>query len=75
MRPDSRPVTTFLPVLSDDAVYEVNEFLYDILHIFEACYGDQLHRYYAERSFEELDRSGPRNPPEYPHYPLDDPPF
>ena len=70
MRPDSSPVEIHLPPISDEAVVEIHDFLYDFLHLFEAHYGAQIHRFYADRSFDSL------APPEpQPRPPDDDPPF
>ena len=68
MKPECHPVTLSLPRLSDDAVVEIHEFLYDFLHVFETRYGNQIHRYHEKHSCDEIIRYGPRNPP-------DDPPF
>lgn len=64
----SRPVSLPLPRLSDEAVVEIHEFLYDALHLFESHYGSQIHRYHQDRSHDPVIRHGPRHPP-------DDPPF
>lgn len=71
MRPDSRPVniTLNLPSLSDDAVVEIQDFLYEIIQLFEAHYGDQIHRFYEDRSFDNLVHPDPHTRP-----PDDDPP-
>ena len=39
-----------LPPLSDEAVVEIHDFLHDVLTVFESRYGDQIHRYYDDRS-------------------------
>jgi hypothetical protein len=57
-----------LPPLSDEAVVEIQNFLYDVLDVFESRYGDQIHRYYEDRSQHNL--VGPER-----NLPLDDPPF
>ena len=57
-----------LPQLSDDAVVQIHDFIYDFLDLFEARYGDQIHRYYDERSAHNMIQSDP--PPD-----TDDPPF
>jgi hypothetical protein len=57
-----------LPQLSDDAVVQIHDFIYDFLDLFEARYGDQIHRYYDERSQHSMNQSDP--PPD-----TDDPPF
>jgi len=57
-----------LPPLSDEAVVEIHDFLHDVLTNFESRYGDQIRRYYNDRSQHniiEADRT----------LPLDDPPF
>lgn len=57
-----------LPPLSDEAVVEIQNFLYDVLATFESRYGDQIHRYYDDRSQHNLINAS-RN------LPADDPPF
>ena len=39
-----------MPRLSDDAVMQIHDFIGHFLDVFEARYGDQIHRYYEERS-------------------------
>lgn len=39
-----------LPQLSDDAAVQIHDFIYYCLDLFEARYGDQIHRYYQDRS-------------------------
>ncbi len=57
-----------LPQLSDDAVVQIHDFIYHFLDLFEARYGDQIHRYYDELSEHSMIQSD---------LPLDtdDPPF
>ena len=57
-----------LPPLSDEAVVEIQNFLYEVLDVFESRYGDQIYRYYEDRSQHNL--VGPAR-----NLPLDDPPF
>jgi hypothetical protein len=45
---DTAPIP--LPRLSDDAVVQIHDFIHHFLDLFEARYGDQIHRYYEERS-------------------------
>jgi hypothetical protein len=57
-----------MPQLSDDAVVQIHDFIGCLLDLFEARYGDQIHRYYDDRSAHNM--IGPeltRN--------IDDPPF
>jgi hypothetical protein len=70
MRPDSCPVVICLPPISDEAVVEIKDFLYDFIELFEAHYGAQIHRFYEDRSFHNLVQPDPGTPP-----PDDDPPF
>jgi len=35
-----------MPPLSDDAVVQIQDFLHHVLDLFEARYGDQIHRFY-----------------------------
>lgn len=57
-----------MPRLSDDAVVQIHNFIEHVLDLFEAKYGDQIHRYYDERSAHNM--LGPDPPSD-----LDDPPF
>jgi hypothetical protein len=57
-----------LPPLSDEAVVEIQNFLYEVLDIFESRYGEQIHRYYAQRAQHNL--VGPAR-----NLTSDDPPF
>ena len=57
-----------LPPLSDEAVVEIYDFLHDVLTEFESRYGDQIHRYYDDRTQYNLIE------PEQ-NLPADDPPF
>lgn len=69
MWPDSCPVVIRLPSISDEAVVEIHDFLYDFIDIFEAHYA-QTHRFYDDRSFHNLVQPDPKTPPLD-----DDPPF
>ena len=70
MRPDTRPVviTLQLPPLADDAVVEIHDFIFEILDLFEAHYGNQIRRFYADRSLDNIVQFNP-------HLTTDDPPF
>ena len=57
-----------MPRLSDDAVVQIHNFIGHFLDLFEARYGDQIHRYYEDRSEHSLVDSEPM--PD-----IDDPPF
>ena len=57
-----------MPRLSDDAVVQIHDFIGHFLDLFEARYGDQLHRYYEDRSAHNI--IGPDPIPDF-----DDPPF
>jgi hypothetical protein len=57
-----------LPPLSDEAVIEIQNFIYDVLAVFESRYGDQIYRYYEQPSQHNLIE------PER-NLPLDDPSF
>jgi hypothetical protein len=37
-----------MPRLSDDAVVQLHDFIHHVLDLFEARYGDQLHRFYGD---------------------------
>jgi hypothetical protein len=56
------------PKLSDDAVIQIHDFIHHVLDLFEARYGDQIHRFYADLCGDNLiDSDSALN--------LDDPPF
>ena len=57
-----------MPRLSDDAVVQIHDFIAHFLDLFEARYGDQIHRYYEDRSVHNI--VGPEPMPD-----IDDPPF
>ena len=57
-----------LPPQSDEVVVEIHNFLHDVLTIFESRYGDQIHRYYDDRSQHNLIETDQ-------NLPVDDPPF
>lgn len=63
---DTAPIP--LPRLTDDAVVQIHDFIYHFLDLFEARYGDQIHRYYEERSAHNMIQYDPL--PD-----TDDPPF
>ena len=62
------PADIPMPGLSDDAVVQIHNFIEHFLDLFEARYGDQIHRYYDDRSAHNIIGSEPV--PD-----LDDPPF
>ena len=70
MRTDSFPVEIGLPPLSDEAAVEMDDFLIDFLGLFESHYGDQIRRFYQDRSFGNLADLRSRS-----RLPDDDPPF
>ena len=72
MRPDSCPVevTLNLPSLPDEAVVEIQDFLYEILDLFSTHYGRQVDRFYDEYSYDNMNYPQPHSRP-----PDDDPPF
>jgi hypothetical protein len=57
-----------MPRLSDDAVVQIHDFIGHFLDLFEARYGDQIHRYYEDRSAHSIVGAEPT--PD-----IDDPPF
>jgi hypothetical protein len=70
MRPDARTVKIRLPPISDEAVVQIHDFLYDFVDRFEAHYAAQIRRFYDDRSWHNLARPDPLR------YPSDDdPPF
>ena len=61
---------TDLPPLSDTSAVQILDFLHELVFRFEAHYGAQIHRFYEDRSFDNLVHPNPHNRP-----PGDDPPF
>ncbi len=57
-----------MPRLSDDAVVQIHDFIAHFLDLFEARYGDQIHRYYDDQSAHNIVGSEPV-------LDFDDPPF
>ncbi len=57
-----------MPRLCDDAVVQIHNFIEHFLDLFEARYGDQIHRYYEGRSAHNIVGSEPM-------LNIDDPPF
>lgn len=70
MRPDSPPanITINLPSLPDEAVVEIQDFLYALLDLFDTHYAHQIQRFYEDRSYDNLVHHDP-------HYPTEEPPF
>lgn len=65
---DSRSAAIPMPRLSDDAAVQIHDFIAHFLDLFEARYGDQIHRYYEDRSAHNIVGAEPI--PD-----IDDPPF
>lgn len=59
MRHSTRSIRIFLPRLSDQAAVSILEFLEQVHACFESRYGDQIRRYYDERSEHNLHRPQP----------------
>jgi hypothetical protein len=57
-----------MPRLSDDAVIQIHDFIHHVLDLFEARYGDQIHRFYQDLCADSMVESDPNPNP-------DDPPF
>jgi hypothetical protein len=57
-----------MPRLSDDAVIQIHDFIHHFLDLFEARYGDQIHRFYQDLCADSMIESDP-------NLNLDDPPF
>jgi hypothetical protein len=57
-----------MPRLSDDAVIQIHDFIHHALDLFEARYGDQIHRFYQDLSADCMTDSDT-------YLNLDDPPF
>ncbi len=67
--PDDHGSAAFpMPRLSDEAVVHIHDFIGHFLDLFEARYGDQINRYYEDRSAHSVVSSQPI--PD-----IDDPPF
>jgi hypothetical protein len=62
------PGDIHMPRLSDDAVVQIHDFIHHTLDLFEAHYGDQIHRFY-----QDLCGDSPDEPDA--NLNLDDPPF
>lgn len=46
---DSTPSASIpMPRLSDAAVVQIHDFIHHVLDLFEARYGDQIHRFYQD---------------------------
>ena len=58
----TRPLRLAPPPLSDQAAVALLDFLHDLVAGFEARYGDQIHRYYDERSEHNLRPVPPPDP-------------
>ncbi len=43
-----------MPRLSDDAVIQIHDFIHHLLDLFEARYGDQIHRFYEDLARDSL---------------------
>lgn len=57
-----------MPRLDDDAVIQIHDFIHHVLDLFEARYGDQIHRFYEDQCGDcSIDPDRGLN--------LDDPPF
>lgn len=68
MRSDSRLLLISLPPLPDEAAVQILDFLHELLLLFETHYGDQIHRYYEDRSYDNIIQPDPSPS-------IDDPPF
>jgi hypothetical protein len=42
------PTTISMPRLDDDAVIQIHDFIHQVLDLFEARYGEQIRRFYAD---------------------------
>ena len=62
----TRPLRIAPPLLSDQAAVDLLAFLHDLVAAFEARYGDQIHRYYEERSEHNLRQPVPPPPDDNP---------
>ena len=63
MRPDTTDTTPSshwqsstisMPRLDDDAVIQIHDFIHQVLDLFEARYGDQIRRFYADLGGQEM---------------------
>lgn len=57
-----------LPHLSDEAAVQIHDVICALLDLFDARYGDQIHRFYADLSAHNLIEPDPSPS-------IDDPPF
>ena len=57
-----------MPHLNDDAAVQIHNFIEHFLDLFEARYGNQIHRYYEDRSAHNIVGADPIAD-------IDDPPF
>ena len=57
-----------MPRLSDDAVIQIHDFIHHVLDLFEARYGDQIHRFYQDLCGDSMVGADT-------NIDLDDPPF
>ena len=55
-----------LPRLSDDAVVQIHDFIAHVFDRFEAHSGDQIHRFYQDRSRHNMIEPAPPPPGEDP---------
>ncbi len=62
------PADIQIPRLSDDAVIQIHDFIHHVLDLFEARYGDQIHRFYQDLCGDSM--ADPDT-----NVDLDDPPF
>ena len=68
MRPGHGHHDIPLPPLSDEAAVEILDFLQAFILSFETRYGDQIRRYYDDRSYDNIRQYHSSTP-------SDDPPF
>ena len=59
MNQNWRTMRIAMPPLSDQAAVDIRDFLQQLTVCFESRYGDQIHRYYEQRSEHNLRRPVP----------------
>ena len=72
MRPNFRPttLTVNLPSLPDETVIEIQDFLFEMLDLFETHYGRQIQRFLNDYACDNIVHSSPQT-----RMTDDDPPF
>ena len=51
---DAMSPSISMPRLYDDAVIQIHDFIHQVLDLFEARYGDQIRRFYADLGGQDM---------------------